>query len=694
MEGSDDVEEEEDEEEEEEVEEVAENTRAGHGAAVAVAGAGKSIRRLTAALSPRPGSAAPSCEGAGKSPVAGKRKYDELVKIDPGKLAAEILRLDEHVRTQKRRLAKLEEAVSAKPGQEAATVITQSYDDLVGTVEKVLLHMQNAEWVILKEAKAAAKDMAENRDLRDVLKRTAARLEDGAANLKAVVVDSMESAQKKLTDEVARKIDGASSNIVATPERAITTSGMTNALNTVIAMLSGLRQGTDGLEEKVSDGVAEVETGKRVADKETGKRAAEKETGKAESSRGGKRQKGPAVPSVAEILKSQGGTVDLRSGTVQRGTTRGDAAARPPSSPAAVVAGKGKAKVEEAPLANTTTATTTTALVPAASTPAAIATGQPGPSSTSPATPPAADVALKAKSQGRGGCKPPPAALKLDDDDDDSDADDDVELVLQRFSVHCETGGTSGKRKGCGIRPPPRGGEGMVGKPWLGGIRRWLGHHSLQEVQYLTAIAVMCYDKRVDHGLKLPAQQLRNWAEDISAADEMSTGLFATMHLRNLCGNVDRYRHMFKAYRDLTRPTTSLGNAVAWAAVVGREAADEEPDVAGAQEGLFAGAVACAIAMVWETCNGLDLDGIVNAGYVAAQSAGAPEEKARDFVAIVTAVFKRARKENARAHTTEVTPKQVAEAIESAVVNRLGARLGDPTLVAMVAHEAVDVLMT
>ncbi|CAI5511640.1 unnamed protein product [Closterium sp. Naga37s-1] len=566
--GSDDVEEKEDEEEEE-VEEVAENTRAGHGAAVRVAGAGKSIRRLTAALSPRPGSAAPSCEGAGKSPVAGKRKYDELVKFDPGKLAAEILRLDEHVRTQKRRLAKLEEVVSAKPGEEAATVITQRYDDLVGTVEKVMLHVQNAERVILKEAKAAAKDMAENRDLRDVLKRTAARLEDGVANLKAVVVDSMESAQKKLTDEVTRKIDGASSNIAATSERAITTSGMTNTLNTVIAMLSGRRQGTDGPEEKVSDCVAEVETGKRVADKETGKRAAEKGTGKAESSRGGKRQKGPAVPSVAEILKSKGGAVDLRSGTVQRGTTRGDAAARPPSAPAAVVAGKGKAKVEEAPLANTTTATTTTALVPAASTPAAIATGQPGPSSTSPANPPAADVALKAKSQGRGDCKPPPAALKLDDDDDDSDADDDVELVLQ-----------------------------------------------------------------------------------------------------------------------------SLGNAVAWAAVVGKEAADEEPDVAGAQEGLFAGAVACAIAMVWETCNGLDLDGIVNAGYVAAQSAGAPEEKARDFVAIVTAVFKRARKENARAHTTEVTPKQVAEAIESAVVNRLGARLGDPTLVAMVAHEAVDVLMT
>ncbi|CAI5490763.1 unnamed protein product [Closterium sp. Naga37s-1] len=512
LEASVEVEGEEDEEEEEDVEEVAANNAWRE--ASAVAGAGKSIRGLQAVLSPRHGSATPSTEYAGKSPVAGKRKHSELVKMDPAKLAAEILRLDEQVKNQKR---KLDELASAKPR------------------------------------------------------------------------------------------------------------------------------------------------------------------------RGGKRQKGPAANSVSDLLK-KGGAVVVRCG----GTTMRDAAAGPPPATTELEAGKGKAKVEDAP---PTTTAITTAIVPAAGNTAAVAPGQPGPSSIAPAIPPSADV--KAKNQGRGGCKPPPAALKADhEDDDDSDADDEVELVLQRFMGPSDTSGTSGKRKGCGIRPPPRGGEGMVGEPWLGGRRRWLGHHSYQEVQYLTAIAVMCYDKKIDPGLKLNVQQKSEWAEDISAAGTMCTGLFTTMHLRNLCGNVDRYHHMFKAYRDLTRPGSTLGNAVAWAAAVGKEAADEEPDVTGAQEGLFAGAVACAIAMVWETCNGLDLEGIVDAGYVAAQSAGTPEEKARAYVSIVTAVFKWARKESARTQPPEVTPKQVAEKIETAVVNRLGARLGDPTLVAMVAHEAVDVLMS
>ncbi|CAI5475606.1 unnamed protein product [Closterium sp. Yama58-4] len=135
-------------------------------------------------------------------------------------------------------------------------------------------------------------------------------------------------------------------------------------------------------------------------------------------------------------------------------------------------------------------------------------------------------------------------------------------------------------------------------------------------------------------------------------------------------------------------------NMDAWATVVGKEAVGEEPDVTVAQESLFAGAVTCAIAMVWETCNNLDLNGIADAGFVAALCAGTPEEKARGYPSIVLAIFKRARSESTRQHTTEVTPKQVAEAIESAVMNRLGGPLGDPSLVTMVAHEEVDMLMT
>ncbi|CAI5947139.1 unnamed protein product [Closterium sp. NIES-65] len=549
-------------------------------------------------------------EFVGKSPVLGKRKHSELVKMAPEKLAAEILRLNEQLKNQTR---KLDEVASAVPGAEFAVVITQNYEQLEATVEKVLTHVQNTDRVIRMEAKLAAKDRAENRDMWEVLKRAAVRLEDSAGSMKGVVVDSMENAQKKLTDEVTRKIDGASSNIASTAEKAITTSGVTNPLNIIIAMLSGHaapQQVIDGphgkefAEKEAGKMAAEKEAGKkatnketvkRVADKETGKGVADKEAGKCESSKGGKRQKGVAIHSVTDLLKSKGGAVVERA----VGTNRGAAApAGPPPATSGVEAGKGKAKRN------------------------------------------------------------------------------------------------SGKRKGCSIRPPPKGGEGMVGEPWLGGRRRWLGHHSLQEVQYLTAIAVTCYDKKIDPGLKLTAQQKSEWAEDISATGTLCTGLFATMHLRNLCGIVDRYHHMFKAYRDLTRRGSPIGNAIAWAAAVGKEAGDEEPDVTGAQAGLFAGAVACAIAMVWETSNGLELEAIADAGYSAAQLVGTPEETARGYATIVTAVFKWARKENARKQAPEVTPKQIAEKIETAVVNRLGARLGDPTLVAMVTHEAVDVLMT
>ncbi|CAI5460268.1 unnamed protein product [Closterium sp. Yama58-4] len=649
LEGSDEMDEEdeeEDEEEEEEVEEVA-ATHAGRPTG-AVAGAGKSIRGLQAVLSPRPGSATHSGEYAGKSPVLGKRKHAELVKMAPEKLAAEILRLNQQLENQKR---KLDEVASAVPDAEFAVVITQKYEDLEATVENALTHARNTELVVRREAKLAAKDRSENRDMRE----------------------------KKLTDEVARKIDGASSNIAGTAEKAIHTSGVTSSLNIMIAMLSGraapqqVPVGTQGQvvdEVAANEGgnkaadkesgkkVADKESGKKVADKETGKRVADKETGKCESSRGGKRQKGVAIHSVVDLLKKGGAVVDRAAGSTWGAAA---AAAGPPPATSGGEAGKGKAKVEDAPPASTTTPPAiTTAILPASGYSASVAPGQPGPSSIAPAIPPSADV--KAKNQGRSGCKPPAAAVKTERDDDDSDADDEVEMVLQRLCGPGDTSGAGGKRKGCGIRPPPRGGEGMVGEPWLGGRRRWLGHHSLQEVQYLTAIAVMCYDKKIDAGLKLTAQQKSEWAEDISAAGTLCTGIFTTMHLRNLCGNVDRYHHMFKTYRDLTRRGSPISNTIAWAAAVGKEAADEEPDVTGAQD--------CSLL------------------------AGTPEEMARGHATIVTAVFNRARKENERKQAPEVTPKVIAEKIETAVVNRLGARLGDPTMVAMVAHEAVDVLMT
>ncbi|CAI5999297.1 unnamed protein product [Closterium sp. NIES-64] len=204
---------------------------------------------------------------AGKSPVLGKRKHSELVKMALEKLAAEILHLNEQLKNQMR---KLDEVASAVPGAEFAVVITQKYEELKATVEKVLTHVQNTYRVIRREAKLAAKERAENHDMREVLKRAPVRLEDCAGSKKGVVVDSMERAQKKLTDEVTRKIDGASSNIEFAEKEA----------------------GKMAAEKEAGKKATDKETVKRAADKETGKRVADKEAGKCESSSGGKRQKG------------------------------------------------------------------------------------------------------------------------------------------------------------------------------------------------------------------------------------------------------------------------------------------------------------------------------------------------------------------------------------------------------------------
>ncbi|CAI5960702.1 unnamed protein product [Closterium sp. NIES-65] len=180
--------------------------------------------------------ATPLGEFAGKSPVLGKRKHSELVKMAPEKLAAEILHLNEQLKNQTR---KLDEVASAVPGAEFAVVITQKYEELKATVEKVLTHVQNTYRVIRREAKLAAKERAENRDMREVLKRAPEFAEKEAGKMAAE-----KEAGKKATDK---------------------------------------------------------ETVKRAADKETGKRVADKEAGKCESSSGGKQQKGVAMPLASPL---------------------------------------------------------------------------------------------------------------------------------------------------------------------------------------------------------------------------------------------------------------------------------------------------------------------------------------------------------------------------------------------------------
>ncbi|CAI5507619.1 unnamed protein product [Closterium sp. Naga37s-1] len=227
-----------------------------------------------------------------------------------------------------------------------------------------------------------------------------------------------------------------------------------------------------------------------------------------------------------------------------------------------------------------------------------------------PATPAAADVNPPAAAEGQLATAMPVITI----------SDDPLERVMQCFAQGSEV---DGGRKGVSIRDPPRGGLGKVGEPWLGGKKRWLGHHSLQEVQYLISVALMPYDHRVDKGVGMSDKQSAEWAEDLSIANLLPTGLFTTMHLHNLCGSVQRLKHMFREYLTSDNENT---NVVAWSAVVGMEAADEEPSVpAGEPETLYAGAVACAVAMVWQMSKGSTVDDATTVGYRTALCAGATD---------------------------------------------------------------------
>ncbi|CAI5535066.1 unnamed protein product [Closterium sp. Naga37s-1] len=138
---------------------------------------GKSIRRLAQQLAPGYGSAGPS-----------------------GELAEEIMQLDCKLAAQAEQITRLKK----RPESRVGGVAVVSYEELASAVAKAVL-------VLEKEAKAIA----------------------------GVVVDSMKGAQKKLTDEVSRKIDNMSTAVSATAERPITTSGVTNALHMLITLVSG-----------------------------------------------------------------------------------------------------------------------------------------------------------------------------------------------------------------------------------------------------------------------------------------------------------------------------------------------------------------------------------------------------------------------------------------------------------------------
>ncbi|CAI5494719.1 unnamed protein product [Closterium sp. Naga37s-1] len=545
---------------------------------------GKSIRQLAQHLAPGAGSAGPSGEVGGKSPVRGARDFKSLSALPSHKLAAEIMQLDCKLAAQVAEIAWLKKRPES--GVSGVTVVGN---------EELASALSNAIRALEKEARAIAQERAALIDTRNQEALVLGRVDARLGQLQGVVADSMESAQKKLTDEVARKIDNMSTALSATAERAITTSGVTNALHTLIALVGGSPPPRTDTEEPAATEYAEP------GDAEHGKRAA---GAKPESQRGSKRQRGPQAaaavrsPSVQDMLKqkwgaaSRGAAQHAQPGSSSRPIPPGAAAPVPPGPAVAtatmtVAVGKGKGKAEDGegcataasqaarrevqPAAASAAEGKQTALVPAL---AATTAGHHGRSASASSGPIAASVEVKAEKRGRAGKKlPPPPVYTIDEDN----ADEELEGLVSRWVEEAGDGGEQGgeaavdvysgeesadeqdgdpvvvaggttgghgdtgpKRRGCGIRAPPRGGPGLVSEPHLGGKKRWLGHGDRQDLQYKTAIAMLPYDGKVDPGLNLSQKQIRDWAADLSIAEGLHTGLLITMHYRNLVASKDR----------------------------------------------------------------------------------------------------------------------------------------------------------
>ncbi|CAI5458302.1 unnamed protein product [Closterium sp. Yama58-4] len=589
-----------------------------------------------------------------------------------------------------------------------------------------MAHVTNRAFALEKEAKAVAFERAALCDTRNQEALVLGRVDARLGQLQGVVADSLETAQKKLTDEVARKIDNMSTAVSATAERAITTSGVTNALHTLIVLVGGSPPTRTDNGEPAATDTAEP------GDAEHGKRSAGV---KGESQRGPKRQRGPQAaaavrhPSVHDILKnkwaaaSRGAVPPGQPGSSSRSIPPGEAAPIPPG-PARAAAtvttavGKGKGKVEEGevPAAAGSLAARRegqsaaaaaadrrqTALAPALP---AITAGHLH-SALASAGPSAAAGEAKTEKRGRGKKLPPPPVYTIDEDD----ADEELENLASRWVGEEGDGGEQGvvdvvelhsgeesadeqDEDPVVVPSGPTGGQGDT---------RWLGQGDRDDLQYKTAVAMMPYDLKVDPGLHLSSKQMREWAADLSAAEGLHTGLLITMHHRNLVASRERWTRMFKHYRELTQPGSTTTNEIAWAAVVGTEAAAEETELyRDVDPRDYAGAIACAIAMVWELTRGSAVSTASDSGNLAARAVNCQRDRCRLFPVVTAYVIRAVRRRNSREKQAGddepkvvADPKVVAEAIASEVVNDVVAKSRDLRHIEMAARETVDVIIT
>ncbi|CAI5971681.1 unnamed protein product [Closterium sp. NIES-65] len=664
---------------------------------------GKSIKHLAQQLAPGAGSAGPSGEVAGKSPVTGECDHASLSALPSHKLAAEILQLDCRLAAQAEEIARLTKRQESGVGG-VAVVGSEELESALG----------NAVRVLEKEARAIAQERAALVDTRNQEALVLGRVDARLGQLQGVVADSLETAQKKLTDEVARKIDNMSTAVAATAERASTTSGVTNALHTLIALVGGITPPRTDTEEPAVTENAES------GDAEHGKRAA---SAKAENQRGPKRQRGPLAaaavrnPSVQDLLKqkwgaaSRGAEQPAQPGSSSRSIPPGEAAPKPsvPAGPtitmtATVGKGKGKAEDGEGPATagslaarrevQPTTAAAAEGKQTALAPPHATA-GHQGRSAIASAGASAAAVEVKTEKRGRGGKKLPPTPVYTIDEDN---ADEELEGLMSRWVVEAGDGGEQGGEATVEVHSDGESADEQDGDP----VKRWLGHGDRQDLQYKTAIAMLPYDRKVDPGLNLSKKQLRDWAADLSIAEGLHTGLLITMHYHNLVASKDRWQRMFESYRGLTKPGMHTTNEIAWAAVPGKEAATEEVDLGDVEPTDHAGAIACAIAMVWEVTRGSNVTAAADNGHLAARAAGCYGERSRLFPVVSAFVINAVRKRNAREHLQAeddepqvvADPKVVAAEIVSGVVNEVIAKSRDLRHIELAARETVDVIIT
>ncbi|CAI5945222.1 unnamed protein product [Closterium sp. NIES-65] len=431
-------------------------------------------------------------------------------------------------------------------------------------------------------------------------------------------------------------------------------------------------------------------------------------------------------PSVQDMLKqkwgaaSRGAAPPGQPGSSLRSIPPGEAAPKPPGPAGATAIVTSTSAAAAAAEGRQITLAPARAAITAGNLHSALAS----------ASPIAASIEVKAEKRGRGGKKlPTPPVYTIDEDD----ADEELEGLVSRWveagdrgeqggeaAVDVYSGGESAdeqdgdpvivkggttgghgdtgpKRKGCGIRAPPRGGPVLVSEPHLGGKKRWLGHGDRQDLQYKTAIAMYPYDGKVDPGLNLSQQQIREWAANLSIAERLHTGLLITMHYRNLVASKDRWQRMFDSYRGLTKPGMHTTNVIAWAAVVGKEAAAEEADLGDVEPTDYAGAIACAIAMVWEVTRGSNVTAAADNGNLAARAAGCYGERSRLFPVVSAYVINAVRKRNRREEDEPqvvADPKAVAAAIVSGVVNEVVAKSRDLMHIELAARKTVDVIIT